>query len=376
MIDDEEIEFTGEITDYGFGVVGNKNNPTSKSIRLLVDGEDANGNNLESYEGILCGVVTSIYEHQNSTVEVGPVKGIDFTNIINNEREPGALRGSPIYLLECPWASNAMSTMYHPKAYFYDMNGLIELPKIEHDYKFNWEDATAPYVTLLPNATALTVFTALKTYNIDWESNDISVRNRLWYARYGSVEIIDSMIPGSVMSKSFRIPPLRSRKSDGITECNLINMNLRFELDDNGYYCTSQKSIIVSTPDWNPDSLRLVYQDEDSIKLAWADRYNLVDKIKRINDGIERDIYPLNTYTDRGFIRGVDNYYEVHSRWVYPNGDSLISENDNNTHKLTVYGIPCNAPKAYPIVCIWQPNNKALIKWLDNSHQSANIKIL
>ncbi|MDI6603299.1 MAG: hypothetical protein QME57_04305, partial [Patescibacteria group bacterium] len=32
MIDNEEIEFTGEITDYGFGVVGNKNNPTSKSM--------------------------------------------------------------------------------------------------------------------------------------------------------------------------------------------------------------------------------------------------------------------------------------------------------------------------------------------------------
>ncbi len=32
MIDNEEIEFTGEITDYGFGVVGDKNNPTSKSM--------------------------------------------------------------------------------------------------------------------------------------------------------------------------------------------------------------------------------------------------------------------------------------------------------------------------------------------------------
>ncbi|HAF07220.1 TPA: hypothetical protein DCG82_02305, partial [candidate division WOR-3] len=35
----------------------------------------------------------------------------------------------------------------------------------------------------------------------------------------------------------------------------------------------------------------------------------------------------------------------------------------------------CNAPKAYPIVCIWQPNDKALIKWLDNSNYEEGYRI-
>ncbi|MDD3803489.1 MAG: alpha/beta fold hydrolase [bacterium] len=376
LIDDEEIEFNGEITDYRFGLVGGTSNPSSTSLRFIVKGTDDFGNLLPSYAGLLCATVTTFDKHNNSVDDVGPTKGIDFTNIINNERIPDHLRGSPIYMFDCEFDAGITGTRYYPKAYFYDMNGLIEVPEVSNDYYFDLENVQAPYVNLLPNATALTVFTALNTYNIDWISNDISVRNRLWYARYGSVEIIDSMIPGSSMSKSFRIPPLRSSKSHGVTEYNLINMNLRFELDDNGYFCQDNKWLTISTPDWNPDNLRLVYQDEDSIKLAWTDNYNLVDRIMRTNDNpdFERDV-STNTYSDMGFFRGVNNCYEVHSRWVYPNGEILISENDNNTHKLTVYGIPCNAPKAYPIACIWQPNDKALIKWIDNSRHEEGYRI-
>ncbi|MGE3062949.1 MAG: esterase/lipase family protein, partial [bacterium] len=377
MIDGDSFVFDGEITDYGFGIVGNINNPTSKSIRLIVDGTDEFGNDLKSYEGILCGVVTSIYEHQNITDDVGPTMGIDFTNITNNNRKPGILRGSPIYLKECPWSSNAIFTKYHPKASFYDMNGLIEIPEIEHDYSFNWGDAIAPYVDLLPGVADFALATALSTYTINWISNDISVRNRLWYIRAGSIEMIDSMIPGSAMSKSFRIPPLRSSKTipSHPSTYNLMQFNVRFELDDNGYFCQDSKWLTVSTPDWNPDNLSLVYQDEDSIKLAWTDTFNLVNRIIRSNDDMQRDVCSLNTYTDTNFIRGMNNNYEVHSRWVYPNGDILISENDNNTHRETVFGIPCNAPKAYPIACIWQPNNKALIKWVDNSNHEDGYRI-
>ncbi|MDI6603470.1 MAG: hypothetical protein QME57_05225, partial [Patescibacteria group bacterium] len=35
MIDGDSVVFTGEITDYGFGVVGNKNNPTSKLMCII-----------------------------------------------------------------------------------------------------------------------------------------------------------------------------------------------------------------------------------------------------------------------------------------------------------------------------------------------------
>ncbi|MGE3062944.1 MAG: esterase/lipase family protein [bacterium] len=378
LIDDTIIEFTGtaEDLDAKFYVVNDEEgNKTSRSVRVQIENNGTSNINYGDFLSLLAYPIEKIVI-SGDTNEKSPYVGISLSNAYNNNRIIGNPMGSPIFMMNCEYNNTTfdLTDEYRSAIYLYDMKGLITTDKIYNYAPFdNWVNAEAPYVKLLPSATVLTVFTALNTYTIDWESNDIAVRNRLWYIRAGSIEIIDSMIPGSAMSKSFRIPPLRSSKSHGIPEYNLMNMYLRFELDDNGYFCEDNKWITVSTPDWNPDSLKLVYQDEDSIKVKWTDSYNLVDRIIRSNDNMQRDVSPLNTYTDTNFIRGMNNNYEVHSRWVYPNGDILISENDNNTHRETVFGIPCNAPKAYPIACIWQPNNKALIKWVDNSRKSANM---
>ncbi len=287
LIDDTIIEFKGtaEDLDAKFYVVTDEaNNKTSRSVRVQIENNGTSNINYGDFLSLLAYPIEKIVG--GDTNAISPYVGISLSNAYNNRRIIGNPMGSPIFMMNCEYNNTGfdLTDEYRSAIYLYDMKGLITTDKIYNYAPFdNWGDATAPYVDLLPGVADFALDTALSTNNINWQSNDISVRNRLWYRRAGSLEIIDSMIPGSVMSKSFRIPPLRSSKSDGETEYNLININLRFELDDNGYFCQDNKWIAVSTPDWNPDNLRLVYQDEDSIKLAWTDKYTLVDKIIRTN---------------------------------------------------------------------------------------------
>jgi hypothetical protein len=382
LIDDTIIEFTGtaEDLDAKFYVVTDEaGNKTSRSVRVQIENNGTSNINYGDFLSLLAYPIEKIVI-SGDTNEISPYVGISLSNAYDNRRIIGNPMGSPIFMMNCEYNNTTfdLTDEYRSAIYLYDMKGLITTDKIYNYAPFdNWGDAIAPYVDLFPGVVDLALATALTTYNINWISNDISVRNRLWYIRAGSLEIIDSVIPGSAMSKSFRIPPLRSSKTipSHPSTYNLMQFNVRYELDDNGYFCQNSKWLTISTPDWNPDNLRLVYQDEDSIKLAWTDSYNLVDKIFRNDTATANMVRNVNTYSDRGFKRGANNYYEVHSRWVYPNGDTLISENDNNTHRETVFGIPCNAPKAYPIACIWQPNDKALIKWIDNSNHEEGYRI-
>ncbi|MGE3062947.1 MAG: hypothetical protein AB7T10_04870 [bacterium] len=310
-------------------------------------------------------VGTTLKENFDSRDDIGPTYAYDLSVLSENNRVRGQLSGSPLYTSFCGY-DDKENDVYYSRIWLYDMNGYIfpDSGNMTIPHELSWKSATAPFVEI---RSKMPVTKAFNSYTFAWKSNDISAKCDLKVRNTSLGEYWLKDIALANLNYTYKIAPMSSGKS--ITESKF---KLRFHLDDYKNWIEDSIGSYTHTPDWNSDTLKLVYQDEDSVKISWKDLYHNEDLIFR-NDVLIGSSPYRNSFVDSDYEFNTDYTYRVNSVYHYTSTDSIVSINDNSTNYLSVKTNSLNAPKAYPIACIWQPNNKALIKWIDNSRKSANM---
>ncbi|MDD3803903.1 MAG: T9SS type A sorting domain-containing protein [bacterium] len=336
------------------------NSNGSKSLRAMIVDE---GGKLNEGYGEILSITTSFYDI-NGNVAFGslPIEslGIGFVNAYENNRSIYQKQGAPIVLMELP---NDIPQILISKTKIHDMvHG--EFAEVTNSnsmlhYAVNYP---AGYVNV---STPYSQHTAFSNAEINISTNELLVANDLYYFNFNELteNKINNAYTYNWSQYTWPVPPMRSTPGE-----TYISIKVKSQLDDYGHMLESSYSTTVAwkkiiTPAWNPENIQLRSSSESEITFEWTVPYP-AESIRVYRDGVVIASLANNatTYSDALFERGVDNHYEVRAKY----GD-LVSEGIDSECKITVYGIPANMSKPYPLANFNNSKTNLNVKWIDDS---------